>query len=48
MYGQNLTWTKSANLFWNHGLLHLLSYDNKIGLEHHFEDTNDEWGSFLI
>ena len=41
-------WDKSANLFWNHCLLHLLSYDNGIGLEHHFLDTNDEWGSLLI
>ncbi len=48
MYGLNLTGTKSANLFWNHCLLHLLSYDNGIGLEHHFIDTNDEWGSLLI
>jgi hypothetical protein len=29
-------WDLSANLFWNHCLLHLLSYDNRIGLEHHF------------
>ncbi len=48
MYGFNLTGTKSANLFRNHYLLHLLSYDNGIGLEHHFKDTNDEWGSLLI
>ncbi len=48
MYGLNLTGTKNANLFWNHCLLHLLSYDNGIGLEHHFLDTNDEWGSLLI
>jgi hypothetical protein len=27
---------KSANLFRNRCLLHLLSYDNRIGLEHHF------------
>ncbi len=31
----NLTGTKSANLFWNYCLLHLLSYNNGIGLEHH-------------
>jgi hypothetical protein len=48
MYGFNLTGTKSANLFCNHCLLHLLSYDNGIGLERHFLDTNDEWGSLLI
>jgi hypothetical protein len=48
MYGLNLTGTKSANLFWNHCLLHLRSYDNGIGLEHHFLDTNDKWGSLLI
>jgi hypothetical protein len=48
MHGFNLTGTKSATLFWNHCLLHLLSYDNGTGLEHHFKDTNDEWGSFLI
>jgi hypothetical protein len=48
MYGLNLTETKSANLFRNNCLLHLLSYDNGIGLEHHFLDTNDEWGSLLI
>jgi hypothetical protein len=28
-------WDKSANLFWNQCLLHLLSYDNGVGLEHH-------------
>jgi hypothetical protein len=48
MYGFNLTGTTSEHLFWNHGLLHLLSYDNGIGLEHQFSDTNDEWGSLLI
>ncbi len=48
MYGLNLIGTKSANLFWNHCLLHLLSYNNGIVLEHHFLDTNDEWGSLLI
>jgi hypothetical protein len=48
MYGLNLTGTKSANLFRNHCLLHLLSYDNRIGLEHHFLDTNGEWGLLLI
>ncbi len=48
MYVLNLTGTKSTNLLWNHYLLHLLSYDNGIGLEHHFLDTNDEWGSLLI
>jgi hypothetical protein len=47
MYGLNLTGTKSANLFWNHCLLHLLSYNNGIRLEHHFLDTNDEWG-FIV
>jgi hypothetical protein len=47
MYGLNLIGTKSAN-FWNHCLLHLLSYNNGIGLGHHFLDTNDEWGSLLI
>jgi hypothetical protein len=36
MYGFNLTGTKSANVFRNHCLLHLLSYYNGIGLEHHF------------
>jgi hypothetical protein len=44
MYGFNLIGTKSANLFWNNCLLHLLSYNDGIGLEHHFKDTNDEWG----
>jgi hypothetical protein len=29
-------WDNSANLFWNHCLLYLLSYDNGIGLEHYF------------
>jgi hypothetical protein len=29
-------WGKITNLFWNCYLLHLLSYDNGIGLEHHF------------
>ena len=29
-------WDKSANLFWNNCLLNLLSYNNGIGLEHHF------------
>jgi hypothetical protein len=48
MYGFNLIGTKSANLFWNHCLLQLLSCDNRIRLEHHFLDTNDEWGSLLI
>jgi hypothetical protein len=36
MYGGNLTGTKRANLCWNYCLLHLLSYNNGIGLEHHF------------
>jgi hypothetical protein len=36
MYGFNLFGTKSSNLFWNHTLLHLLSYEHGIGLEHHF------------
>ncbi len=48
MYEFNLTGTKGANLFWNHCLLRLLSYNIGIGLEHHFLDTNDEWGSLLI
>jgi hypothetical protein len=30
-YGLNLTGTKSANLFWNHCLYNLLSYDSGIG-----------------
>jgi hypothetical protein len=48
MYGCNLPGIKSANLFRNHCLLHLLSYDNGCGLEHHFKDNNDEWSSLII
>ncbi len=36
MYGFNLSETKSLNLCQNHCLLHLLSYKNRIGFEHHF------------
>ncbi len=32
----NLSGTKCSNLCRNHCLLHLLSYENGIGLEHHF------------
>jgi hypothetical protein len=35
-------WDKKCNLFWNHCLLHLFSYNNGIGLDYHFKDTNDE------
>jgi hypothetical protein len=48
MYRFNSSGTKSSNLCQNHCLLHLLSYKNGIGLEHHFKDTNDEWGSLFI
>jgi hypothetical protein len=48
IYGLKLTGTKRANLFQNHCLLHLLSYNNGITIEHNFLDTNDEWGSLLI